>query len=554
MMTGFLAYLWLAVAAAAQLQLSPRATELTVGETIPLDLQLVDGATRGVPEIPTGEGLRVQFQGQSQSRMIVNFQSTTIIRYSYALTAMQPGSWQIGPVTVQDEDSGRPVSAPAVTVTVAERSMEAQATRDVTASVSEPEPFLGQVVVYRLRFQHQGDVLDARWEPPEFDGFVREQVAEAVQREVPVTRDGVQFTVQDVELPLVAAGEGPRTVPPTLLTALFPDERQRRSGRRDLDVLLDSPFRRYGETRQEQFATSPIPVTVRPLPTEGRPADFSGLVGRFAVTSTPSATEIAVGDSLTLEVTVSGDGTLAGFRLPPAPDDAGFRAYDDEAEINARVAQGAFAATATVRRAIVPEREGRLVIPPIEIKAFDPETEQYVKLASSRVEVNVLPGEAGAGEVTSFYGEGGDNRRVVANLGEDILPAPGGVSVGDRTLEGSLGSVLGPPAGAALALLGLWLSGLTFRRRVDPWGGVRATLSGLPSDPEARLSALEDAFRAAAGIRLGRPAAGLEREAVAALGPEAEALYADLEKARYGGLAVADLEARVRAFVGQGVS
>jgi hypothetical protein len=109
--------------------------------------------------------------------------------------------------------------------------------------------------------------------------------------------------------------------------------------------------------------------------------------------------------------------------------------------------------------------------------------------------------------------------------------------------------LVGVPAGLwiVLGLLG-WLRS----RPDDPFAAVRRSLAALPKEPEARLGALESAFRDVAGLRLGLPAPTVDQTAVQRLGSEALALYQDLDRARYGGGDAVDLEARVRRFVGQG--
>ena len=88
------------------------------------------------------------------------------------------------------------------------------------------------------------------------------------------------------------------------------------------------------------------------------------------------------------------------------------------------------------------------------------------------------------------------------------------------------------------------------RRKPDPRALLRQRLARLPTDPVARLAAVEDLFREAAGMRLGAAPAGLDLGAVAALGDEAAAIYRSIDQARYAGSGAGpDLEARVRRFV-----
>jgi len=527
----------LPAALAARLELALDTPTLQPGQTVGLQVQLVDGRARELPQLELPAGLEARYSGQSTSTVVVNFDTTRIVRYTYALTAGAPGTYAIGPARLTVD--GRSIESNTIEVTVAPRDPDAPSGSGVTAGLSTNEPYLGQVVVFGAEYRRVDQVLDARWTLPELDGFIDEKTVEGTRREYATVLDGQQVVIEEINLPVVAVGEGRRAIGRTGVTAQIPVRRRPRS-RRDM-------FFERTEVRTETWTSEPLEVTVRPLPEDGRPADFTGLVGRFSVKATPSSRSVALGESVTLVVKVEGDGTLSGFQLPPLPEDAGLRAYDDEPERSASLDGGRFRTVATFRRAIVPEQEGSLEIPPVRITSFDPTAGAYVSVETDPVALEVRPGEQ-TGVVTSYAGEGVDRRRDVESLGDDILPAPGQARVADRTLSAALPFALGLPAAAGLALAGVCLTGRRRRTEPDARSALRSRLADLPSEPGPRLQALERIFREAAALRLGVPAPGLDRAAVAPLGVEAVALYADLDAARYGGGATADLEARIRSF------
>jgi hypothetical protein len=162
-------------------------------------------------------------------------------------------------------------------------------------------------------------------------------------------------------------------------------------------------------------------------------------------------------------------------------------------------------------------------------------TEQYITLQTPPLQIVITPGEEGAGTVTSFLDEGADTRRAVESLGEDILPLTEPDKLENATLIGALPLIAGLPALPLLLWIALAANGFLASRRVDSMAVQRRRLVTLPAEAGARLAALEDIFREVAALRLGCPAPGLDVEAVAALGEEAEAIYRSLELARYGG-------------------
>jgi hypothetical protein len=535
---------------AAELALQIETRELVVGQAVPLKLQVINGRSSGAPEIPAGAGLLARYQGQSQRHVIVNFESTRIVEYTYQLAATQEGSWSVGPVQLVVD--GEKLSAGPVQIEVGAPPVD-QGEAPVMATVTDETPVLGQVVVYRFQFQHDKPVVNARWARPEFPGMVEEVHAEATQREYQMVQDGRPYTVQTIEVPLVAAGTGVHVIPPASVTAQFRTERQRRSRSRSRSAVDDlfggSPFGIRGNTETRTYSTSPVTLEIAGLPPEGQPPNFSGLVGEFKVRMKTPQNTIKLGESATLELTIAGNGTLAGYKLPAASKDAGFRVYDDAPEISTRVLDGRFHSRMTVRRAVVPEVAGPLVIPALAIQTFDPLQDAYVEIRTQPLRLMVLPGEEGAGEVASFADKGVDQREAVASLDEDILPVSTHGGVGDRTLLGSMPLLVALPVVPVVGWMLLSCWGLVQNRRIDPRTELKRRLRALPSSESERLSALEDIFREAAGLRLGIPAPSVDAEQVQSLGELAQGLYADLDRVRYGGGDAQDLEQRVRRFV-----
>lgn len=535
--------LWMVAAGlpalAARLDAVLPTTDLTVGQTVELTVQLQDGSAQGLPDVPHGSGLRVDYQGQGQSVVSVNFQTTRIQRYTYQVTALAEGIHQLGPVTLRAD--GQELSADPVRVTVRPRSAEQQQAHALEATLSDNAPYVGEVVVYETRYRRTQDIRRGEFTEPDFEGFLPEKYTEPEQREYTVQDGGQVAQINQRWTALVASKAGEHTLPATLLTVQIPEERRRN---RRFDPFFDG-----SPTRTERLASDPTPVTIRPLPTEGKPSDFTGLVGTFALDAQPSAREVRLGGSVTLTVTLQGSGSLAGFELPPLPDGSGFRAYDTPGTVQARLQEGNFKAMLPVERALVPERAGKLTIPPLQLTAFDPDQERYVTLQTQPIPITVLPGDAG-GAVSSFGTGSLPDGQAVTALGDDILPAPTRGSTRSATLQSAWPWALALGLTPLVGFAGWSVLGRAPRtRRADPRATLKARLASLPADPTDRLAALEALFREAAALQLAVPAPSLDRKAIATLGDHASALAADLDAARYGGISVADIEPRVRAFV-----
>lgn len=133
-------------------------------------------------------------------------------------------------------------------------------------------------------------------------------------------------------------------------------------------------------------------ITVKSLPEEGKPLDFSGAVGDFSFEVTPSKKELSASESLQLKVTAKGNGNLKLFKLPKVTLPSSLEVYEPEhkEEVNTTLAgmQGAISDSYT----IVPQFKGKYPIPSISFSYFDLKTETYKRLSSDEIVLDVLDG------------------------------------------------------------------------------------------------------------------------------------------------------------------
>ena len=102
--------LWSGVAMAVSAVLVPSARNLEVGQSIAIELQLVDMRPGSPPSIPTDAGLNIQYQGMSTMTEMINFQSRTIYKLRYVVTGVQEACGRLDLFTLHD---GRPIEGAA---------------------------------------------------------------------------------------------------------------------------------------------------------------------------------------------------------------------------------------------------------------------------------------------------------------------------------------------------------------------------------------------------------------------------------------------------------
>jgi hypothetical protein len=506
------------------------------GRVVGLDLVFVDTSPRGNPQLELPDGLTASFTGRSTERRADDFQFVTFTTYSFSVSASQVGDYTIGPVQLHTTDGD--LTAPAVTLHV---EAAAPGTLDtVTADLGRTVAYVGQVLVYHLHFETDKALVQGggRWRASDAEGFTQETSAEYVTDEYVREQDGKSLSVQDLYYPLRATTAGRQTIPSAAFLAQYQvrNNRMRRPGdfRDGIGVFAD--------LRSETYTSRPLTMEVRGVPPADPPEAGPPLVGSFTVSAQADTTSVAVGQTVTVEVTVQGDGVLAGYKLPSL-DSSTFRVYDDQPKVEARIVDGKYAATATFKRAIVPQTAGALEVPPVTVRWFDPTTERWETGSTQPIAIQVN-GEAKAADVIPY--NTGDGPKGVDALAEDILPVRTEASVSAPVSAAWSWLLLLPGAGL---LLGEAARVLASRQRVAPVR--RMGFDDLPTEPEARQAAIERIFREAVAARVGVTADALRREDLGSLGAsavEAERLYREIERRRYGGGGELPLD-EVRRFV-----
>ena len=124
-------------------------------------------------------------------------------------------------------------------------------------------------------------------------------------------------------------------------------------------------------------------VRVTAFPHEGRPADFSGLVGPLSVHAELDRSTVSLGEGTELRITVRGQ-NLDLLSRPELPDGNGYRSHPlevDEVDGGRRFSWN-----------IAPTREGTVHVQGVSLPYFDPATQNYQQAASGTVTLEVLPG------------------------------------------------------------------------------------------------------------------------------------------------------------------
>jgi BatD DUF11 like domain len=136
------------------------------------------------------------------------------------------------------------------------------------------------------------------------------------------------------------------------------------------------------------IASPATELKVLPLPTEGRPADFSGAVGNFKIASDVSDANAAVGDPLTLRLHISGVGNFDRVDSPMLDHLEQWKTYPAKSSFVPTDSVG-YKGEKVFEQPLIPAQAGAQSIPGLTFSYFDPQTQHYERARTAPIKVTV---------------------------------------------------------------------------------------------------------------------------------------------------------------------
>ena len=286
----------------------------------------------------------------------------------------------------------------------------------VKAGVSDENPFQGQQIVYTLTVYQAENLTNVRLDKPSFEGFTVNPIEE--QKTGSTVINGRSYRRIQLAYLLIPIDAGQKTIAPSVLR--FDIVRRPRGAPRS---PFDSFFG-HGRLEPGVLRTKAVTVTVRPLPPYTGKGEFSGLVGRFDISSELDLAELKTGESTTLTFTITGKGNIVDAVLPQIDLPRDFKIYRDNPEEDIRLGLDGFSGQKIYRIALVPVQPGHYIVEPVHWSYFDVTAGRYRNLTTEPLAVSVLPAEqtdamvvfqAPSSKLPSL-------KKKVAFTGRDILP------------------------------------------------------------------------------------------------------------------------------------
>jgi hypothetical protein len=161
-----------------------------------------------------------------------------------------------------------------------------------------------------------------------------------------------------------------------------------------LDDLLGDPFmqNKYGKSVQKELKVDSPATALRvaALPTEGRPAGFSGAVGRFNISSEIAPAAAARGDPLTLRLHIKGSGNFDRVDSPMLEHLEQWKTYPPTAVFKPGDATG-YAGEKTFEQPLIARATGPQSLPALRFSYYDPFLGHYVTATTPPLAVTIGP-------------------------------------------------------------------------------------------------------------------------------------------------------------------
>ncbi|MBR8708549.1 BatD family protein [Bacteroides pyogenes] len=187
-------------------------------------------------------------------------------------------------------------------------------------------------------------------------------------------------------------------------------------------VQSDDPFEAFfnGGSNileiKKNIVTPRISIDVHSLPANNKPANFTGGVGEFSISSSINNEKLKTNDALTVKIVISGTGNLKLISNPEVKFPNDFEIYDPKVDHQVRLTREGLTGNKIVECLAIPRHAGTYKIPAISFSYFDIRSKSYKTLHTEEYTVKVEKGAGNANQVIANF----TNKEDLKVLGEDI--------------------------------------------------------------------------------------------------------------------------------------
>jgi len=257
----------------------------------------------------------------------------------------------------------------------------------LVAELSTKNPFVNEpvTVIYKLYFEPRSTVGNFRnFKAPKYNDFWSQYIDMKQLRAERGKYNGKDYSMVVLRKVILYPLEpGAKTIEPFKidLDAEVPTGRRDWFGEYEMRVI------------EKSLSTGTQTINVKPLPENGKPTSFTGAVGNFDFKVTPSKTALKAGESLDLEVSVSGKGNLKLFTLPKPVVPTALEMYEPSHTENVQTPLTGMVGKVSDKYTIIPQFKGKYTIKPLEFSYYDLASRSYKTIISKEITIDVAEGD-----------------------------------------------------------------------------------------------------------------------------------------------------------------
>ncbi|WP_183576246.1 BatD family protein [Mucilaginibacter sp. X5P1] len=458
-------------------------SEVAVGEQFEVDFSLDGGGEHFIP--PDFRGFQVlSGPNPSTSMTSINGVTTYNTTYGYIVTATKEGTLTIDAAAIVS--AGHTLTTNSLKIKVKGQFTQAQqqaqqqqgiqpaasapaddaqpATQDLSkqlfirAEVDKSNVYVGEQITLDYKLYTRVGILASQPDKaPDLNGFWNQDVVNKDQQH-PVWKTemykGLKYnTVVIKQTVLFPEHAGDLIIDPFAITFLAQIQLPSRN-------MLDDM---YGNVKNVKYQAKSTPLTihVNPLPEAGKPANFSGAVGDFAVYADADKRELKANETLNYTFEITGKGNLNLINAPKLNPPVDFEKYDPKTDDHITVDATGVSGSRKYSYLLIPRHQGDYTLNSVDFSYFNPATKRYVTLPSKAFSIKVNKGDVQV-NVPAFNSA---DQQDIKMLGNDIryikVSSPGLYKEGDGFYNSPLFYVLlllGPTLFAGAFFYRSWLT------------------------------------------------------------------------------------------------
>lgn len=424
--------IWIAGAFAQDLDVKAWVDKTQVGlnQQFTLNIQVSGSDARGAePAVPELDAFAAFLgSGSSQNIQVINGKMSVSRILSYQYQAVKTGTFTIPAISITANK--KKAATNPITITVVKTAAAQQRpvspgnqSRESGTGIADEDLFLRVTADKRTVFQNEPVVLTytlyTRVSVTSFEYSKLPETAGFWVEDFPIGRqpqtstevyNGKRYTTAVLKkMALFPMSPGSKAIDPLRLTCNITV----RGRSQDIfDGFFNSAL---GRTVRKSIASKPVRVTVKPLPDTGKPAGFSGVVGRYRMTAAVDKRNVTTDDAVTFTLTVTGEGNIKTLPDPDVTFPSAFEVYPPSVHEDIDRTGSSVSGKKTFEWVIIPRATGTHTIPSVSFPVFDPVTASYRTLTTDPVRISVAQGSG-----TRTAAASGLSKEEVRLLGQDI--------------------------------------------------------------------------------------------------------------------------------------